>query len=39
MEAVCNGNKIQLLCQYTPRQIAMLRAGGLLQMTKEEENA
>lgn len=32
------GETVELLCGFTPRQIAMLRAGGLLAYTKEENH-
>lgn len=32
---LCSGNKIPLLCSFTGRQRAILKAGGLLNYTKE----
>ncbi|MCQ2406896.1 MAG: hypothetical protein MJ067_06770, partial [Oscillospiraceae bacterium] len=33
---LCGGRKIRLTCSFTERQLSMLRAGGLLNFTREE---
>ena len=38
LKNLTTGETVELLCGFTPRQIAMLRAGGLLAYTKEENH-